>query len=212
MRRIVVLANGWWDKEWGSRELARADVLICADGGANSAIASGRMPDVVIGDLDSITGENLSQCRTLGIEIQAYRREKDETDLELALKYASGLCQERDELYVYGITGDRIDHVLGNVALLLAYARRSIHFRAKDQSQEMWIIQGREEIIGRAGQEISLIPLSESAIVSTAGLYYPLRNERLYQASTRGISNVLVGAKAVVEVHEGWVMAVLVLK
>ncbi|HBW38430.1 thiamine diphosphokinase [Desulfosporosinus sp. BICA1-9] len=209
--KIAVLANGVWDSKWGKHVLNEVDFLICADGGANYAALSECMPDLVIGDLDSISPENLSQCETSGCIIERYPSEKDETDLELAFLRAvemADLVGERD-IWLYGATGNRIDHFLGNIALMLAYARKGYRIRLVDPEHEMWVLQGREEISASRGQELSLISLSEQAVVTTEGLYYPLDRGVLYQDSPRGISNVFLGGEAVIEVHQGWVMVVI---
>ena len=209
--RIAVLANGAWDIEWGSQILEEVDYLICADGGANHAFLSGRLPNLLIGDLDSVTPEVLKQCENADCVIKRFPCEKDETDLELALIYAEEqvrLVGERD-IWLYGATGKRIDHFMGNVALMLAYARKGYRIRLVDPEHESWILQNRESIQGSLGQEVSLIALSEKAVVSTEGLYYPLQNGVLLQDSPRGISNVFVGDEAVVHVHEGSVLVVL---
>jgi len=209
--KIAVLANGAWDLEWGSRVLKEVDFLICADGGANYAALSGRLPDLLIGDLDSITSENLKLCETAGCVIQRFPCEKDETDLELALICAeeqARLVSERD-IWLYGATGKRIDHFMGNVALMLAYARKGTRIRLVDPEHEIWIVQGRESIRRSPGQELSLIALSERAVVSTEGLYYPLEQGVLLQDSPRGMSNVFLGEEAVIQVHTGWVLVVL---
>jgi len=209
--KIAVLANGVWDLEWGKQALKEVDFLICADGGANYAALSSRIPDLVIGDLDSILPINLKQCENAGCVIERYPSEKDETDLELALLRAeekARLLGEQD-IWLYGATGKRIDHFFGNVGLMLAYARKGYWLRIVDPEHELWIVQGREEICGSPGQEISLISLSEKSVVSTEGLYYPLKKGVLLQERPRGVSNVFLREKAVVEVHEGWVMVVM---
>lgn len=208
--KIAVLANGVWDLEWGKQALKEVDFLICADGGANYAALSLRMPDLVIGDLDSILAENLNRCKDAGCVIERYPCEKDETDLELALSRAEEkacLLGERD-IWLYGATGKRIDHFLGNLALMLAYARKGYRLRTVDPEHELWVIQGREEISGSIGQEISLISLTEKAVVTTEGLHYLLQKGVLLQERPMGVSNVFLGDKAVVEVHEGWVLVV----
>jgi thiamine pyrophosphokinase len=210
-RKIAVLANGVWDWKWGKQVLEAVDFLICADGGANYAVLSGRLPDLLIGDLDSILPENLKQCEKAGCLIERYPCVKDETDLELALFRAEEQARfvgVRD-IWLYGATGKRIDHFLGNIALMLAYARKGYRICLVDPEHELWILQGREEIRGSLGQKISLIALSEQAIVTTEGLRYPLRQGVLLQESPRGVSNVFLGEGAVVEVHEGWVLVVL---
>ena len=209
--KIALLANGAWDLEWGSQVLKEVDFLICADGGANHAALSGRLPDLLIGDLDSITPEILKQCENAGCVIERFPCEKDETDLELALCRAEEQAHfvgERD-IWLYGATGKRIDHLLGNVALMLAYARKGYRIHLVDPEHEMWILQGRESIKRSRGQELSLIALSEKAVVTTEGLYYPLQQGVLLQDSPRGMSNVFLGEEAVIQVHSGWVLVVL---
>jgi thiamine pyrophosphokinase len=208
---IAVLANGAWDLEWGKKALERVDYLIGADGGVNHALGLGFMPDEVIGDLDSILPENLLQCEKAGCYIEKYPREKDETDLELALLRAKqkALSEGERDIWLYGGTGKRIDHFMGNLALMLAYARQGYRIRLVDSEHEVWIIQGNEEIPTYKGQELSLIPLSEKAVVSTRGLYYPLDKGVLRQDIPRGVSNVCLGESVGIEVHEGWVLVVL---
>jgi thiamine pyrophosphokinase len=209
--KLAVLANGDWDSAWGIKALADIDVLICADGGGNHALRSGRIPDYLIGDMDSIFPMNLKICEQSDCIIQRYPSQKDETDLELALLRAEEQVRSANEqdIWLYGVSGKRIDHVLGNLALMLAYAQRGLRLCAVDPKQEMWIIRRYEEIQASAGQVLSLIPLSEKAVVSTEGLFYPLKKGVIFQNSPRGISNVFTGERAVVEVHEGWVLAVL---
>ncbi|MHB8073877.1 thiamine diphosphokinase [Desulfosporosinus fructosivorans] len=209
--KIAVLANGTWDSEWGSKVLKEVDYLICADGGANHAALSGRIPNLLIGDLDSIKPEVLTQCENAECVIERFPCEKDETDLELALINAeeqARLVSERD-IWLYGATGGRIDHLMGNMALLLAYARRGYRIHLVDPEHEIWILLGRECIQRLPGQVLSLISLSEKAVVTTEGLYYPLTQGVLLQDSPCGISNVFLGEEVVVEVHSGWVLVVL---
>ncbi len=212
--RIAVLANGAWDLEWGKQVLKAVDFLICADGGANYAALTGRIPNLIIGDLDSITPEVLNQCENAGCVIERFPCEKDETDLELALICAEEqacLVRERD-IWLYGGTGKRIDHFMGNIALMLSYAKKGYRIRLVDPYHESWILQRQEVIRGSIGQELSLIALSEKAVVTTDGLYYPLHQGELLQDSPRGISNVFLGEEVVIQVHSGWVLVVLRIK
>lgn len=209
--KIGVIANGTWDVAWGTHVLKEVDFLICADGGANSAAKSGCMPDLLVGDLDSISPENLTLCENSKCIIERFPCNKDETDLELALGRAeakASLSGEQD-IWLYGATGKRIDHFLGNLALMEAYANKGLRIHLVDAEHHLWIIQGAECIRGYKGQGISLIALTERAVVSTEGLYYPLQNEAIFRISPRGISNVFLGDEAVVKVHEGWVLVVL---
>lgn len=213
--RIAVVANGEWDHEWGKQELASFDRLVAADGGGNRILEAGYIPHVLVGDLDSIRPENLEKCRVHGTYIKQFPREKDETDLELALEHAVSLFIEGQqqevlkEIWLLGATGGRVDHLLGNLAIMLGFLKRGYRIRAKDPYQELWLLHGKEQIKGEKGQELSLIPISEYAVVRTEGLMYPLNKETLRQDSPRGISNVFSGEDALVDVSEGIVLAVL---
>jgi len=210
--KVGVLANGEWHPEWGCRELAQLDLLVCADGGTNLALACGRIPDAVIGDLDSVTPENLAFCQRQGVNIVRYPCEKDETDLELALRYAFETLDKASEVssvILYGATGKRIDHFLGNLALLQQWILKGKKIVIADPWHKLWMITGAETIRGRIGQKTSLIPVTPEAVVTLEGFYYPLRRGVLKWESPRGISNVFTAEEARIEVHEGIVLCVL---
>lgn len=209
--KIAVMANGTWDLTWGNEVLADVDYLVCADGGADHAMDSGRIPDMLVGDMDSVSAETLKRCEEGGCLIRTFPCEKDETDLELALHEAgkkAGMVGERD-IWLYGATGGRIDHLLGNTALLLAFARKGYRVRMADARHEIWVAQNEEQVRGSAGQVLSLLALSEQATVTTKGLYYPLTEGILRHDSTMGLSNVFLGEEAGLQIHSGWVLAVL---
>jgi thiamine pyrophosphokinase len=151
--KIAVIANGEWDPEWGRKEFAQKpiDVLICADGGGNLAISSGKIPDVLIGDLDSITEENLNRCRENNTKIKKYPREKDQTDLELALEYAETYLKaygtQEDEISLYAGAGKRLDHLLGNIALMLQAAENNRKIKMVDKSFIAWVMLSGKEIL-----------------------------------------------------------------
>ena len=215
--KVIVVANGEWDSEWGRDELSegRTDVLICADGGADLAISSGRLPDVLVGDLDSIREENLNKCQQGDVKIKRFPSQKDQTDLEVAMEYAqvyleSYGCPE-DEILLYAAGGKRLDHLQGNIALMLGYAQKGRRIRMVDKTYDAWImLSSEEEVRGTKGQEISLISLSEESQVSSQGLYYELDRLTLLQNTTRGISNVFTEEAARLQVHEGKLLVVLI--
>ncbi len=214
--KVAVMANGEWNVSWGQRELAtqEIDVLICADGGGNHALAAGKFPDVLIGDLDSITEDSLKICQNHNTKIKKFPREKDETDLELALAYAETYlqgygCQE-DAIYLYAAAGRRLDHLLGNISLMLGFAEKNRRIKLVDSSFTAWVmLPGKELLKGIEGQQLSIISLSEQARVTSRGLYYELNNLTLFQNTTRGISNVFNEELAEIEVQEGKVLIIL---
>lgn len=213
--RVIVLANGEWDSEWGRSELTKekTDILICADGGANLAIESGVLPDILVGDLDSITQENLEKCLASNVKIKKYPSQKDQTDLELAMEYAQDYLKSygstNNEIFLYAAGGKRLDHLQGNIALMLGYAQEGRRIRMIDKTYDAWIMSPSKEIVrGSIGQEISLISMSEETLVSSQGLFYELDNLVLLQNATRGISNVFTEEEVQIIVHKGNLLVV----
>lgn len=78
----------------------------------------------------------------------------------------------------------------------------------KDPHQELWLLAGQKKLTGLKGQKLSIVPVTEKAIVRTEGLYYPLHQEVLHQDSPRGISNAFLGDEALIEVSSGTVAVV----
>ena len=110
---VLVFANGALDDSgWVAPFLARASAVLAADGGLRHLLPLGRRPDVLIGDLDSLPPG--VDAETMAAQTIRYPRDKDETDLELALLHAIGRYSGREVLILGGF-GGRVDHMLANV-------------------------------------------------------------------------------------------------
>jgi thiamine pyrophosphokinase len=207
-KHIVVAVNGNWDR--AARMLAlvdQADLVIAADGGANILAAHGRLPHVLVGDMDSVRPETLAALERWGCRLLRHRPDKDETDTELALLEAVALGARR--ITVLGALGGRIDHELANILLLTLPQLASVETRIYDGLSYLFLVRGRTAIRGKAGDLVSLIPLRGDACgIVTEGLRYPLRGETLIFGPARGVSNVLLGAKASVSLQSGQLLLV----
>src|SRR5262245_34812150 len=98
---------------------ARAAVIVCADGGANSAFMAGLQPHYVVGDLDSVSTDT---CRALAGVQFVYRPSQEATDLEKTLAFA--MEQEIQRVLLVGITGLRFDHQLVNLNIAEKFCDR----------------------------------------------------------------------------------------
>src|SRR5512135_2029316 len=97
MRRLIIFANGDVPElESARRQLRPDDDIYAADGGTRHALALGLLPSIVIGDMDSLSPEDRIRLNAGGAEIRQYPRNKDKTDLELALDLA--VEEGRDEI------------------------------------------------------------------------------------------------------------------
>jgi thiamine pyrophosphokinase len=206
--RAVIVANGTMSNPADLPAFVSATgLLICADGGSRHVAAAGLIPDVVIGDLDSIDPRLADAWPGRGCEFIAYPAAKDETDLELALCLA--MDRGATEIVVLGALGGRTDQTLANILLLVLPAQRGIHARIVDGREEICLITTELTVTGQAGDILSLIPLGGDAVgITTEGLEYPLHGETLRFGPAHGISNVLTGPVARVRLERGLLLAV----
>lgn len=207
--RVAILGNARLRPSPALRRVLRGtDLVICADGGARTARSLGIVPHVVVGDMDSAGAGSLAWARARGARLIAHPREKDKTDAQLAVEYA--LRAGAREIELLGVLGGRLDHTLANIGLLVYAAGRGCPARILHERTELFLAGARTTIRGRAGDLVSLIPLSAAAAgVTTRGLKYPLRNGALRMDATRGISNEMTGPSAVVKVRRGWLLVVV---
>jgi thiamine pyrophosphokinase len=207
----LVFANG--DLNDGPAVRAALDapaprIVIAADGGLRHALALDLVPDVVIGDMDSVDPALLDQAEQRGAEIDRFPVDKDETDLELALLFA--VRRGCESIRVVGGTGDRLDQTLGNMYLLALPALSDRDVRLVSGKQTTWLARPGEIVIdGQPGDTLSLLPLSAEATgVETHGLKYPLRQETLVFGSARGMSNVLLEHEARLTFESGLLLII----
>ncbi len=202
--RAVIFVNGHIaDYNHLRQHLRDDDYLIGADGGTRHCLALGRTPDVVVGDLDSLSAETVKALEGKGVAIERHPPVKNETDIELALSRA--VHDGADAVLLVGALGNRLDQTLGNL-LILAREDWSVPVTLVEGRQRAQIVRGGESITlhGATGSIVSAIPLSPQAVgITYGGLRYPLINATLEFGSTRGISNELAEETATVEIREG---------
>ncbi len=182
--------------------------IIAADGGARLARACGLRVNVVIGDMDSIKGAELEGLRAAGAQVLCHPADKDETDLELALKWAA--AHEYRRLRVFGAFGNRLDQTLANVQLLALEELRNCDLQLLDGRQRVRLLRpGAHEICGAVGDTISLLPLQGAARgISSEGLRWELKDDTLAPGPARGVSNLLTAVPARLRLREGLLVLV----
>jgi thiamine pyrophosphokinase len=207
----LVFANG--DLNDGPAVRAALDesdkaLILAADGGARLALACDRVPDVVVGDLDSLPPDEVADLRARGVEIEQHPAGKDETDLELTLLAA--VDRGATWLRIIGGVGGRIDQTLANIYLLTLPALADRYVRLVAGDQTLWLVgPGDHALDGASGDTISLIPLAgDVQNVRTANLEYPLRGETLRFGPARGVSNVITDQPARVSLDAGLLVVV----
>ena len=207
--RAIIFANGELPNPQGVKELLRpGDLVIAADGGTRHALAAGVTPDVIIGDLDSLSPDKQASVEAAGTQIIRFSPDKDKTDLELALLHV--VQGGATEAIILAALGGRLDQTMANVLLLARPELENIDVRIVEGAQEAFLIQDEATVQGRPGDTVSLIPLGGDALGVTAeGLEWPLREDTLRFGLARGVSNVLTAEQARVRVRQGLLLCVV---
>jgi len=208
--KAIIIANGQIHNSDLHRSLVvPTDMVICADGGVNNALALGLQPHMVVGDLDSLDENLRSRLEKRHCQFIVHPARKDETDLELAIKCAAE--QGAQEMLILGALGDRLDHTLANILLLALPELRPVKVKILNGRQEVFLVRDEALIEGQVGDTLSLLPLTEEVTgIYTEGLEYPLENDTLYLGATLGVSNALTAPQARVRIGHGLLLAVII--
>ena len=199
-RHALVVGNGEPpSKQLFDELMADAPLLLCADGGADTATRHGYRPDYIVGDLDSAGEEakrGLPADRLVLVDA-----DDTGTDLQKVLRQAEQLGVT--EAVLLGMTGRRTDHTLWNLSLLKSFRDR-IGLRIVDDYCDLRLIGKGIRFRAQIGQKISLCPLDgEVRGIRTAGLKFPLTDEALVPGGRDGISNEVVDNPVEIAVGEG---------
>lgn len=192
---------------WYRAAIAGAPVVIAADGGLELCRAAGRVPEICIGDFDSVDEASLAAAAAAGARVVRFPAEKDASDLDLAI----GLCRQEGlgpVLVTAAFTG-RPDHTLAAFGALV----RGRDLKARAEEPDWWasaLMAGdAADLALRSGTRFSLLAIEGTAVVSVSGARYPLRDRPLRPLSSHGISNVAIEARQRVEVADGVVLLVV---
>lgn len=198
----LILANG----DRPSVELLRrmrdeAELFIATDGAANDLAELDPVPDIVLGDFDSLAPG--IRDRMPGAQfVQALDQEAN--DLEKAIVHAASLGYSH--ITIAGGLGGRSDHTLVSFSLLLKFGRE-LDIRLVAEGMEARAVFGKDSVYGEPGDTLSLIPF-EASRVSLAGVKWPLKGEELGPGS-RGVSNVIEAVPCEIDVVSGSVIVVV---
>jgi thiamine pyrophosphokinase len=198
MKRALILANGESPSARLFNQIHNSDDwFVCADGGANHAARFGKMPHLIIGDLDSITDETLELFKKARIK---KLKEQNSTDLEKA--FTITIRKGYTDIIVLGATGGRLDHAIGNLSALAKFSR-SANIKFIDNSG-VFIPVGRSlELNIPVKTTISLLPLSRCSNIITTGLKWNLKNESLQLGQRESTSNIVASSPVTIHVSRG---------
>lgn len=192
-----------------SKYREKIDVWIGADRGALIILQNELALDYAVGDFDSVNETELHIIKKKSTHFEQFPVEKDETDLELAIRKALSL--KPSTIYLMGVTGGRIDHTLINIQLLNSLEQKNIHGVIVDEYN---IIEQFEPgtytlLLEEFYPNVSFVPLTtEVEGITLKGFYYPLTEATLKMGSTLSISNKLIANSGTFSFTKGIVLVV----
>ena len=186
MATAVIVGNGQFpNKEYPLYLLESADYVVCCDGALDTYLRhfSGRnlrRPDVVVGDMDSLSKKTAERFRDIAVKID----EQETNDQSKAFHYILEHFPDVDTIHILGATGKREDHTIGNLSLLMEYARemrrqdcgRTVSVDiVSDWSTAFAITDSCTLDVGE-GRSVSIICPDNSLNIKSEGLVWPTDN------------------------------------
>lgn len=207
MRAVIVSHGEVNDYEYIGNIMRDSDMVVCADGGAEYPLKCGIIPHAVIGDLDSINQDVLKSLNDKGCIIIKHPREKDYTDTQLAIDYA--IENGAREIIMVASIGDRLDHTLANIFLLVKLAKKNIYAHLINEKNTIYIVSNSISLKGNLGDLISLIPLGGNVKgIYTEGLKYKLDDATMEIGDPLGISNVFINEDINIKIESGYLLVI----
>lgn len=205
MENILIIANGKAPLKSAVQYFVRKgfSTIICADGGANSAKNLGIIPNYIIGDLDSIKPSTLKYYQSKSTIIK-YRRQTD-TDVEKCLMFA--IKKGYREAVLLGVTGDRLDHTIGNLGIVLKYFKKIKTHIAADNSF-LTPYHNFTSLHSKEGEIISIYAFDNKTSITSKGLKYPLKNSKLPFGIKESTSNAATNSVVELKIKGGVVFVI----
>ena len=147
--------------------LQSAQFVVCCDGAADSYIATGRVPDSIVGDGDSISTANRENYAHL-LHIVTEQESNDQTK---AVRHL--MERGMHSIAIVGATGRREDHTIGNISLLIEYAREGCDVCSFTDYGMFVPCNGTTTHKCRKGQQVSIFSITAKDL-SAEGLLYPI--------------------------------------
>lgn len=157
-------------------------IIIAADGGLRHTAALGLSPDMIIGDMDSLRGEDVPPGAIL------YPSRKNDTDMMLAIK--KGLALGAEEFFLFGGMGGRFDHTYANIQSLAYLSEHGAKGWLLDESHRITVLERGTMELEPEYRYLSVFAYGGTCTgVTIIGAEYNVENETLVPSFPLGVSN-----------------------
>lgn len=204
-KKVALLLNGdYKDEEFYKETLKDYDFIVCADGAGNILYKWKIAPDIIIGDLDSITDKALNYFESINVKVEKFSPEKDYTDSQLGLLKIKELGYKTVD--IFGGFGNRVDHSLGNIGLIYWGNKEEIEVRLIDENNCLAALKvGKIQISKKENAVFSILAHFENLEgLSIENAKYTLNNFFLAKGEPRGVSNEFLDDAVVITLKKGF--------
>jgi thiamine pyrophosphokinase len=175
---LVIIANGEFPIHKIPLDiLNRATSILACDGAADALTNKGYIPDIILGDLDSLSNKNAIKYMEHIVEVP----DQSQIDFRKALNYAEK--NDITDIEIIGATGKREDHTLGNIFSILNY--KDLNIKLYTDTGFFTCIHKSQKIASFKGQQISIFTADNTIKITS--------NNLKYNFNKNNISNLYLG-------------------
>ncbi|MBS5982003.1 MAG: thiamine diphosphokinase [Clostridium butyricum] len=202
MKAIIVTGGNKPSKKLLNSYIKSGDLIIGADKGSEYLYDYEIMPNIILGDFDSISEEKLKKIEEKQVKIIKFPPEKDYTDTEIAIMEA--MKRGADTIYLFGGLGTRADHSLGNIGLLLTTKNKGARLLIVDDHNKMYLADKNMSLNGSQGEIISFHALSDVVKgFEIRGAKYNLNSYDMHLLDPRAVCNEFIDTPINIKYESG---------
>lgn len=205
MRAIIVSGGKPPSKELLLNNLNDKDFIIGVDKGCNTLYENGIIPNIIVGDFDSVDNDVLEFYKEKNVLINKFRTDKDYSDTDLGYEKAKE-CGAT-EILLFGATGNRLDHMLGNIGILFKALKDKIDMKIIDDNNKIFLIDKSTKLKGKYGDLISFHAMSDIVTnINIKNARYSLANYNMSLLEPRAICNEFLNEDIEITFDEGKIL------
>lgn len=197
--RYVIIAGGTIDLDFAKDFLSQRErdkmYIFACDKGYEACEKLEVIPNLLIGDFDSAGEGAVERAIARGVEVKRLNPVKDDTDVEAALVIAMEMAESDETIFILGGTGSRIDHVLGNIALVAMGVKNNHYVVMMDSHNSIYVIKPNTVhlVDKQPGSYVSIFPyMGKATGITMEGFKYPLKDATIEGFNTLTVSNEVV--------------------
>lgn len=203
MTGIIVTGGDFPEISYVREYFNKVDYVIAADSGLDALSVYGIVPDLVLGDLDSLKDRSLLD-KMPDDKILEFPKDKDFTDTELALNYLNK--KGCSDIILIGGGGGRLDHL---IALYTLFSRDLCPFLWVTANEKIFLIKDKFSINLKKNSTVSFFPVSKNKCkMVSKGLKWELDGLN-WTIGDSGVSNIALDETIIINMISGKLVMIM---